>query len=180
MEWKHSSSGCTNYICTKQAFQEGGYEPPASEVGPQPEVPAHGGLDPIAPCAASAGPTGPESFRGWNCATKPTPPMCLCRKSRKLEAGERFAREICCSFLFAGPRKHATIRLSMENTEMLPLMSQGNRGVLSAAGRMGLGFCLSTPLLSAADPAGSLQGRERTTDSASFSGGQESKFLCLS
>jgi hypothetical protein len=29
--------GCTNYICTGQAFQEGGYEPSASTVGPQSE-----------------------------------------------------------------------------------------------------------------------------------------------
>ncbi len=29
--------GCTNYICTEQAFQEGGYEPSASTVGPQSE-----------------------------------------------------------------------------------------------------------------------------------------------
>lgn len=30
--------GCTNYICTEQAFQEGGYEPSASAVGPQSEA----------------------------------------------------------------------------------------------------------------------------------------------
>ncbi|NLF69311.1 MAG: hypothetical protein GX575_09690 [Candidatus Anammoximicrobium sp.] len=30
--------GCTNYICTEQAFQEGGYEPSASTVGPQSEA----------------------------------------------------------------------------------------------------------------------------------------------
>jgi len=30
--------GCTNYICTEQAFQEGGYEPSASTVGPQSET----------------------------------------------------------------------------------------------------------------------------------------------
>ena len=30
--------GCTNYICTEQAFREGGYEPSASTVGPQSEA----------------------------------------------------------------------------------------------------------------------------------------------
>ena len=30
--------GCTNYICTEQAFREGGYEPSASTVGPQSET----------------------------------------------------------------------------------------------------------------------------------------------
>lgn len=30
--------GCTNYICTEQAFADGGYEPVASTVGPQSEV----------------------------------------------------------------------------------------------------------------------------------------------
>ncbi len=30
--------GCTNYICTEQAFREGGYEPGASTVGPQSEA----------------------------------------------------------------------------------------------------------------------------------------------
>jgi hypothetical protein len=30
--------GCTNYICTEQAYQEGGYEPTASTVGPQSEA----------------------------------------------------------------------------------------------------------------------------------------------
>ncbi len=29
--------GCTNYICTAQAFKEGGYEPSASSVGPESE-----------------------------------------------------------------------------------------------------------------------------------------------
>ena len=29
--------GCTNYICTEQAYREGGYEPTASTVGPQSE-----------------------------------------------------------------------------------------------------------------------------------------------
>ena len=29
--------GCTGYICTEQAYDEGGYEPTASAVGPQSE-----------------------------------------------------------------------------------------------------------------------------------------------
>lgn len=29
--------GCTNYLCTTKAFEEGGYEPTASSVGPESE-----------------------------------------------------------------------------------------------------------------------------------------------
>ena len=36
--------GCTNYICTTQAFKEGGYEPSASSVGPESEELLKGGI----------------------------------------------------------------------------------------------------------------------------------------
>ena len=31
------AEGCTNYICTAEAFEDGGYEPTASSVGPESE-----------------------------------------------------------------------------------------------------------------------------------------------
>jgi len=53
--------GCTNYICTAKAFEEGGYEPTASSVGPESERLLKAGIRRV---LGVAGSDGHGSFRG--------------------------------------------------------------------------------------------------------------------